>query len=378
MIKQLVLVRGYFYTRAQTQEYELFPQNLSVRGYVLGNGLGRVDDVRIKTKRLWDPKSLGGSVPIWQGLIDRTVDALMGFEHMSGLRESLKEALIIDTMEEFHTYSHQAAQVAKKNNIPLVITSWETLKEKVKPRDLDVLDRARKCIARTKLAAKRLEGIGVSSGKIQQIYPGVAQELFRNKASKNERNKLRSQYKINNDTFVALYVGRFEKHKGVDDLIHALNIINRRDVVLALTGWGVEVENWRRLAEELDLAEQVLFIPPTSYDDLWQRYAMADCLVLPSRSTPIWEEQFGYVLVEAMLSELPIIATATGAIPEVLAGVGTLVQENSPEDIAKAIERYREDGGYRGRQGLLGLERAKTFDRKETAKALFELYNELL
>jgi glycosyltransferase involved in cell wall biosynthesis len=47
-------------------------------------------------------------------------------------------------------------------------------------------------------------------------------------------------------------------------------------------------------------------------------FARASCVVLASLPTPSWEEQFGMVLAEAMASGVPIIASASGAIPEVL------------------------------------------------------------
>jgi glycosyltransferase involved in cell wall biosynthesis len=67
-------------------------------------------------------------------------------------------------------------------------------------------------------------------------------------------------------------------------------------------------------------------------------YARSSALVLASLPTKAWEEQFGMVLVEAMATGTPVVACASGAIPEVLGGAGTLVEPGDWAGLARALD----------------------------------------
>ena len=66
-------------------------------------------------------------------------------------------------------------------------------------------------------------------------------------------------------------------------------------------------------------------------------YAHASCLVLASLPVRFWEEQFGMVLAEAMAAGLPVIASTSGAIPEVLGGGGDYVAPGDWVGLADAL-----------------------------------------
>jgi glycosyltransferase involved in cell wall biosynthesis len=98
---------------------------------------------------------------------------------------------------------------------------------------------------------------------------------------------------------------------------------------LLIVGGGPEERRLREHATELAISDAVEFRSTVPYDEMPAVFASASSMVLASLPTRWWEEQFGMVLVEAMAAGLPIVASASGAIPEV---VGESARYFSPGD----------------------------------------------
>ena len=111
----------------------------------------------------------------------------------------------------------------------------------------------------------------------------------------------------------------------------------REDVRLMIIGAGPEEKRLRRHAAELGVGERVDFRPAVPYDEMVSLYSRASCLVLASLPTKGWEEQFGMVLAEAMAAGLPVVASASGAIPEVMAGQARLFEPGDWSELAAAL-----------------------------------------
>ena len=153
------------------------------------------------------------------------------------------------------------------------------------------------------------------------------------------------------------YVGRLEQHKGVDVLIHA--VADLPSARLRLTGDGPERPRLEALAAELGIGDRVDFLGFASGEQLAQRYRSLDVLAVPSLPWPGWREQFCRVAVEAMASGIPVVASRTGAIPDVVADTGILVEPGDPAALADGLkraldaqtwERLREAGLVRARE----------------------------
>jgi glycosyltransferase involved in cell wall biosynthesis len=132
-----------------------------------------------------------------------------------------------------------------------------------------------------------------------------------------------------------LFVGGLVPVKGVPDLLAALSTLNhhRRDWRLDLVGDGPQRDEYIALAANLGLNDQVTFhgFLPKSVVAAFMRYA--NFLVLPS----LWENA-PCVVIEALASGLPVIASRIGGIPEMVTDdVGILTPPNDPALLASAL-----------------------------------------
>jgi glycosyltransferase involved in cell wall biosynthesis len=108
---------------------------------------------------------------------------------------------------------------------------------------------------------------------------------------------------------------------------------------LLIVGAGPERERLLQYADELGIAARVE-IRAVPYDEMPSVFARASCVILASLPIPFWEEQFGMVLAEAMAAGAPIVASTSGAIPEVLSGADASLF--APGDWVGLARRLRE------------------------------------
>src|SRR5687767_8852427 len=96
-------------------------------------------------------------------------------------------------------------------------------------------------------------------------------------------------------------------------------------------------------------------------------------LVLPSL-----EEGFGMTVVEAMQAGVPVVASARGALPEVVGDAGLIVDPTSAEAIATAIERLLDSPDERRRRAELGRRQAARFSWSVSATTLVAAYRDTI
>ena len=173
-----------------------------------------------------------------------------------------------------------------------------------------------------------------------------------------------------------LVVGQILPQKAVHDVIAGFARYRRADpgAHLYLVGsTAMSASYLDRLTEQVrdaDLAEHVTFTGSVSTEQLVAYYRGASVLLTLSD-----HEGFCVPLIEAMRSDLPIVAHDAGAIPETLGDAGILLMDKSPDRVAEALERAvsdvdtREDLKERGRKRLEDFSRAKVRERLVDALA---------
>jgi glycosyltransferase involved in cell wall biosynthesis len=98
-------------------------------------------------------------------------------------------------------------------------------------------------------------------------------------------------------------------------------------------------------------------------------YEGARLFVLPS-----FEEGFGMPVLEAMTLGVPVVASSRGALPEIVADAGPLVDPEDPDALAAAIRRLIEDKAYAAACAERGVARARAFNWEHTAERVYETY----
>jgi glycosyltransferase involved in cell wall biosynthesis len=103
-------------------------------------------------------------------------------------------------------------------------------------------------------------------------------------------------------------------------------------------------------------------------------YARASAFVLASLPTVMWEEQFGMVLAEALATGVPVLASSSGAIPEVLAGAGTLFPPGDWPRLAELLDRLTSEPPRRERHDEL----VRRYSAEAAAERLRDAYARVL
>ena len=144
------------------------------------------------------------------------------------------------------------------------------------------------------------------------------------------------------------FVGRLVPEKGVAELSrYGSRALAVGDGPLAdqLRAAGVEV---RRARSASHLASSL---------------AEMAVLVAPSRTTPRWREQFGRMVVEAMAAGVPVVATDSGSLPEVIGDAGRIVPEHDSVALHRAIAAVLDDPADLGERGRRRARERYTWDQ---------------
>jgi len=306
---RVVLLRGHNANPWELRTWELLADRFDVAVAVTGSnhydldGVG-LDRIRVRAVRDRFPHGRAGDIATL-AVGDRYVE----------LEQVLSGADIVHSAELGVWFSGQPAALKRALGFGLVLTAWETIpfcetyrRSRGRRYRRVALARADLYLAATERARRCLLLEGVAGERVVVSPPGIDVDRFGRSSQERPASHL------------IVSPGRLVWEKGHFDVIRALATLPG-DVRLQIIGSGLERERLLRYAEELGLGGRVE-IRAVPYDEMPRVFAAASCVVLASLPVPLWEEQFGMVLAEAMAAGVPIVASSSGAIPEVLAGSG--------------------------------------------------------
>ena len=186
----------------------------------------------------------------------------------------------------------------------------------------------------------------------------VATELF-SPGGTRDRNRL-------------LFVGRLNKQKGIELLLHAVSRLPNPEVQLDVVGDGDDRDTLEELARALGLAERVRWHGALPQDSLVTFYRRATALVVASVG-----EGLGLVAVEAQLCETPVVAFDSGGIVDVVQHdrTGVLVNEIDAGALAAALVSLLERDDAGAALGAAGrLHALATFAPESVARRYADIY----
>jgi len=279
-------------------------------------------------------------------------------------------------VKQVHTYhSLGAVKYRAISNLP-AIASTRLATEK---RCLETVDRV---VATSPQEQEHMRSLVSTQGAIDIIPCGTDIERL----GAIDRQAARQQLNIPADAKVVLYVGRFDRRKGIETLVRAIGKSGLRgntDLRLIIAGGyrpgesdGIERDRIQGIVQELGINALTTFPGRLTEADLPIYYAAANVCVVPSHYEP-----FGLVAIEAMACRTPVVASKVGGlqftvIPEV---TGLLVPPQDETAFADAIDRILSNpawGDHLGQMARQRVEIALSWD--SVAARLSCLYNQLL
>ena len=183
---------------------------------------------------------------------------------------------------------------------------------------------------------------------------------------------------IDSGKFTIGYAGRITKEKGVLDLIDAVSHMKAKgNVQLYFVGSGDKLEEAKLLAAYLGIS--LIHHAPVRNDEIPGHLIMMDVLVLPSRTTPQWVEQFGHILLEAMAVGVPVIGSSSGEIPNVISDAGYIYPEGDSVSLAEKLDHLFSNEGECERLSSAGKRRITShFTHDIIAAKQMLIYNWML
>ncbi|MEM3035877.1 MAG: glycosyltransferase [Thermoplasmata archaeon] len=209
---------------------------------------------------------------------------------------------------------------------------------------------------------------------VKTFYKGIHISNFQELPPQSD---LLKKLGLNEGRRYILFVGRLIYDKGIYELAQTFSVISKKylDVDLILIGEEIEKEKLARKFEQEGILKRVFFKGIIPYKEVAYYMKVSYLLCLPT-----WAEGLPNVVMEAMASGLPVIATNVGGIPEILEDevTGLSVPVKNVEKLTEAVIKMLEDRSLR-ENCIMNAKKLiyEKFDVKKNVHQLYELLQEV-
>lgn len=376
-----LFIRGSFLNRYEGQNIEALSKTIDITG--IAGKTAFHNEFTFPVVKFWSPYDVINILPQLSGrLVKALCNRMLGDSHfLFGFEQWVKKTGPYDiahVADTHYGYCLQAVRLKKMGLIKkIVATCWETI-----PFNNETVARKRALkyevrrgvdffVCPTQKAKQALVDEGVSPQKISVIRVGVDLQRFKSKKRRPDQQGI-----------TILFVGRLVEEKGIRDVLYAFKRINdhyavgsdHKKVIFRIVGAGSMEPYVDSFVNDHGL--NTCSLEHKKYEDMPDVYRGADILLVPSRGTNTWEEQYGMVIVEAMASGLPIVAFDSGAIAEVVGSAGIVVPEGDREAMLRGLVNLIDDEIMRYKYSLMARKRAEDeFDADQSARQIEAIYS---
>lgn len=262
-------------------------------------------------------------------------------QYKDAFRKAIEEEILEFKPDVIHAqHIWIISNVALDYNIPVVVTchgsdimgyeAWPKFHKIM----YEVVDKCKRIIAISNNSKDVITNIfKESKKKVVTILNGYDEKIFY-KEDYNKEEILKELQIYKNYDKIVCFAGRLAKNKGIDLLLQSAKNYEKEDILTLIVGDGEELNNLKRMTEELEL-KNIVFLGNKNHDTLRKIYNISDVCAVPSR-----KEAFGLVALESIACGTPVVATNKGELPNFVNHKGgILIKEEDTLELENAISK---------------------------------------
>lgn len=209
------------------------------------------------------------------------------------------------------------------------------------------------------------------AGKLYYV-PGVGIDLKKFNIAYVDKHEKRKEIGVQFNNFILLSIGELIPRKNHQTVLLAMDVLKRDGkgdcLEYVICGSGSYEMELRRLAEKLDISEQVHFLGYRK--DIPEIFSCCDLFVFMS-----YQEGLPVALMEAMSSGIPVICSNIRGNTDLIEdGITGIISDNTPEAVAMAIDKMRREPELRKKLARFAMKKIRQFDLHNIEEKMVEIY----
>ena len=293
------------------------------------------------------------------------------------LGRNKKFDFIFTIFPPFHMAPNAAVSIGEKLGIPVIVkiddavyeksTGLKSIQRKVeKILSAKTLNKSSKILVANNETKEIVnEFYDVSPEKIEIMPNGIDTKIFHTSVIKKSK--------------MILFSGVMYNHRGIDVLLNAAPTVIKKipEVKFVLLGDGPELDNLKKIAENLKIEKNIEFKGWIKRDEVMNYLADASIAIGPLRSTTVTKNALPIKVLEYMASSLPILSQKDTLANDVLVADENGYSVTDSEDLATKIIHILENNEKRIKMGTKSYEMSLKFDWENVAKKILTEYDDV-